>query len=181
MIMSHESLPMGDHGNQLHGARLILRPVKREDIEAFVQWTTDPEVMKHVTNGQLFDVDQEHAWFEGLMRDPDERSFTMCLKDGTIIGSCGYKDIRNPESVELGILLGRKDQWGKGYGPEAMTLLSQFARDVLKVKRVWLRVDAAHASAVRAYEKAGFHLVETIQNPERIFSKEGEHIMEIRF
>jgi RimJ/RimL family protein N-acetyltransferase len=57
---------------------------------------------------------------------------------------------------ELGIMIGDKSEWNKGYGTEAMTLLQRHAFETLNLNRVFLKVYADNVRAIRAYEKAGF-------------------------
>jgi hypothetical protein len=56
----------------------------------------------------------------------------------------------------VGILLGEKDTWGHGYGPEALRLLLDHAYRDLGLTQISLCVHATNARAIRAYEKVGF-------------------------
>lgn len=56
----------------------------------------------------------------------------------------------------MGIVLGERDAWGHGYGPEALGLLLKYAHEELGLTEVSLCVHAANARAVRAYTKVGF-------------------------
>ncbi|NJN79315.1 MAG: GNAT family N-acetyltransferase [Anaerolineales bacterium] len=59
---------------------------------------------------------------------------------------------------EVGIVIGDKTEWNKGYGAEAMMLLQRHGFETLNLNRVFLRVYADNIRAVRSYEKAGFVL-----------------------
>lgn len=162
--------------------RIRLREVQESDVPLLAQWTTDLAVMKHVTNGQTFGLKKEWEWFHTMQADADERTFAITLiEDNRLIGTCGIHNVRNSQEVGCGILIGDKHEWGKGYGTEAMQMLATYARDILKVKRIWLNVDANHTGAIRAYEKAGFRISETHENSERLHSDGREHVMEIIF
>jgi RimJ/RimL family protein N-acetyltransferase len=56
----------------------------------------------------------------------------------------------------VGILIGEKSCWNRGYGTEAMHLLVDTAFNTLNLHRVYLRVFEDNPRAIRAYEKAGF-------------------------
>jgi RimJ/RimL family protein N-acetyltransferase len=58
--------------------------------------------------------------------------------------------------AELGVLIGDKEYWNKGYGTEAVGLLIKHAFATLNLNRVFLRVYQTNPRAIRAYEKAGF-------------------------
>jgi RimJ/RimL family protein N-acetyltransferase len=59
-------------------------------------------------------------------------------------------------SAEVGIFIGEKSCWNKGYGAEVMSLLLKFGFNNLNLNRIYLRVDDANKGGIRAYEKAGF-------------------------
>lgn len=59
-------------------------------------------------------------------------------------------------SCELGIGLGNPDNWGKGYGRDAMKLLLTFAFSEMNLHRVGLTVFAYNERARALYEKMGF-------------------------
>jgi RimJ/RimL family protein N-acetyltransferase len=102
-------------------------------------------------------------WFDGLAkRDPNERPLSIEIRKGKswkLIGNCGVFGIEwANRSAELGIIIGEKSEWDKGYGAEAMTLLLRHGFETLNLHRLALRVYAENVRAVRSYEKAGFVL-----------------------
>jgi RimJ/RimL family protein N-acetyltransferase len=56
----------------------------------------------------------------------------------------------------LGISIGEREYWGKGYGLEAMRLMLAFGFLELNLRRITLGVDSINPRALRAYEKLGF-------------------------
>lgn len=55
----------------------------------------------------------------------------------------------------LGILIGEKDCWSRGYGTEAVRLMCGYAFNTLGLRRVQLHVHDDNPRGVRCYEKAG--------------------------
>lgn len=160
------------------GPRIHLRQLREEDIPAIVVWTVDMDVMKHVAM-RTFNLEEEKAWYQHVLHDDSEATFAICLNDDhRIIGSCGIMDQRNPNAVEIGILIGDKNEWGKGYAAEAIELLLQYTREHLVAKKAWLKVDSPHCRAIRAYEKAGFTVTKEQDNLDRIHGDGKETIME---
>ncbi len=167
--------------SSLIGERLELRPMRAEDMKRFSEWTTDPEVMNPVSGGRLFTYEEEVAWFAEESVSPERWQYTMVLRDGgKIIGSCGIMGVLDAKEkgVELGLLIGDKSEWGKGYAKEVLDLLAEHARLALGANRVFLKVDVNHERAHRAYTKAGFEIVKTIQAPDRAHGGGASHIME---
>lgn len=147
----------------IYGKRIRLRAVEREDVAKFHVWVNDPEVTFGLAMYLPLSMRDEEEWFAALSkRDPAERPLSIEIRKGKtwkLIGNCGAfsMDIVN-RSSELGIMIGDKSEWNKGYGAEAMTLLLKHGFETLNMNRVFLRVYAENVRAVRSYEKAGFVL-----------------------
>ncbi len=145
----------------IYGERIRLRAVEREDVKKFCVWVNDPEVTRHLTLYlPMSTVDEEH-WFDSLgKRDPNEKPLVIEIRDGDgwkMIGNCGVFGIDPISRLgELGIMIGEKDEWNKGYGTETMSLLLRHCFETLNLNRVYLHVYAENLRGKRAYEKAGF-------------------------
>ena len=63
---------------------------------------------------------------------------------------------RNQERVRRGIFIGEADAVGRGIGTQAARLAVAYARDVLGLHKLMLRVFADNAGAVKSYQRAGF-------------------------
>ena len=61
--------------------------------------------------------------------------------------------------AELGIFVGEKEYWGKGYGTEATELLLDFAFNILNLNSIMLIVNSFNERAIKSYEKCGFKLI----------------------
>lgn len=147
----------------IYGKRIRLRAVEREDLPKFHEWINDPEVTRGLVLNMPMSMRDETDWFEGLAkRDPLQKPLAIEIRKGKawkLIGNCGVFDIEPANrSAELGIMIGDKGEWSKGYGAEAMTLLLQHCFETLNLHRAQLKVYAENVRAVRSYEKAGFAL-----------------------
>lgn len=147
----------------MYGERIRLRAVEREDIKFFHVWLNDPEVTRGLALYLPLSMADEEGWFNALaQRDPNEKPFSIEIKKGKswkLIGNCGFHAIESQNRCgEIGIAIGDKTEWNKGYGAEAMTLLQRHGFETLNLNRVFLRVYADNVRAVRSYEKAGFVL-----------------------
>ena len=92
------------------------------------------------------------------MRRKDRLAFVILDERGEYLGTLELYDL-TPEEATLGILIGRKDRWGQGYGTEAVRAALAYAFGSLGLKRVKLRTFAHNLRARRAFEKAGFRQV----------------------
>lgn len=92
------------------------------------------------------------------MRRKDRLAFVILDERGGYLGTLELYDL-TPEEATLGILIGRKDRWGQGYGTEAVRAALAYAFGPLGLRRVKLRTFAHNLRARRAFEKAGFRQV----------------------
>jgi RimJ/RimL family protein N-acetyltransferase len=147
----------------IYGKRIRLRAVEREDVNRFHQWVNDPEVTRGLGLYLPMSFADEENWFNSLAkRDQKEKPLAIEIRKGKewkLIGNCGVFDV-DPvnSSAELGIMIGEKTEWNKGYGSEVMSLLVRHCFETLNLNRVSLKVYTENIRAVRSYEKAGFVL-----------------------
>ena len=150
------------------GKRVRLRRIEREDLPRFAEWMNDPELRAHLAQVYPLSQSQEQQWFEATLRlEPALQPFAIEARlatrrkgfDWTLVGTIGFHNLdwRN-RTAELGMFLGPREVWGKGYGTEALRVLAAFAFGELNLNRLWLRVYEDNARARRSYEKVGFRL-----------------------
>lgn len=145
----------------IYGKRVRLRGAEREDLPTFVRWLNDPAVRQGLDTHLPMSLAREEKWFEDMMAHlPEEQVLVIEVKRGskwTPIGSCDLDDIRwKDRNAEIGIMIGEKKYWDKGYGQEAMLLLMAHGFDTLNLHRLYLYVFEDNARAIHAYEKIGF-------------------------
>jgi RimJ/RimL family protein N-acetyltransferase len=56
----------------------------------------------------------------------------------------------------VGIFIGDKNYWGKGYGTDAMSVLVKFIFEQMNIHKVKLNVFSYNERAIKSYEKCGF-------------------------
>jgi len=140
------------------GDRIYLRSLDMEDIDSFVLWLNDEEVRQYLSRMTPLNKVREKDFIEGLYKDDRKIILGIALKkNDQLIGSVGLHDISMPfRYTELGIVIGDKSCWSKGYGTEALNLMMGYGFDQLNLHRIFLTVFSFNARAIRVYEKAGF-------------------------
>lgn len=147
----------------IYGKRIRLRAIEKEDLPLFVSWLNDPQVRKGLKMYLPLSFAEERKWFEEMLDSPKhEHPLAIEVKEDDgwkIVGNCGFHKIYwRTQSAEIGIFIGEKSIWNKGFGTEAVSLLLQFGFETLNFNRIGLCVFDNNPRAVRAYEKAGFVL-----------------------
>jgi RimJ/RimL family protein N-acetyltransferase len=146
------------------GQRIRLRPVEKDDLPRYVKWFSDPDVRVHLDSYMPISQVQEEKWFERNLQEKEQQAWAidaqpadMAVGPWVHIGGCGFHKIdwRNSHA-ELGIAIGARDYWNRGYGTDAVATLAGWGFNTLNLHRVWLRVFADNTRAIRCYEKVGF-------------------------
>ena len=145
----------------LQGKRVRLRALDTPDLPYFVTWLNDPEVIEFLTIYQPLSLSQEVDWFQKALSGPrDEIPLGIeVLVEGKwkLVGNISFHKVNwLDRSTEVGIFIGEKDCWNKGYGREAMQLMVQHAFDHLNMNRVFLRVYANNLRGIASYRRVGF-------------------------
>jgi RimJ/RimL family protein N-acetyltransferase len=99
---------------------------------------------------------KQHIEDRGL----DFKGFAIrTLADDQLIGLIGlYTIYWLHREAFMGIQIGEREFWGKGYGTDALQVLLRYGFDELNLQRVSLSFLEGNARAMRSYEKCGFRL-----------------------
>jgi RimJ/RimL family protein N-acetyltransferase len=161
----------------IQGARVFLRPLEAADAELYRRWRADalPMALAGWRDPAPLSLAQVEARIARLAKEQgdDIYNFLICLAaDGRAIGEIALADVdRRNGSAEVGIFIGEPEEWGKGYGTEAVRALVDFGFGELRLERIWLEVWTENGRARRAYEKAGFVHEGTIRNDRYEFGR----------
>jgi RimJ/RimL family protein N-acetyltransferase len=143
------------------GERIFLSQVRREDLPLFARWFSDIELTTYLGQmGFSFMFEHEQEWYDSVVRDRSNRTFAIVVRDGLRpIGSVSLMEIDHAHGkAELGIAIGDKSAWGKGYGSEAVRLMADYGLTFMGLHTIYLWHVAFNERAHRAYLKAGFKL-----------------------
>jgi RimJ/RimL family protein N-acetyltransferase len=169
---------------KLEGEKIYLRPFTKEFAADWVRWTQDEDVIRYSVM-RSYTMEEELKYLEERekTKDPDDHNFSIFLKENDkIIGNCGVHKGNNknfPDKTFVGIVIGEKDEWGKGYGTDAMTTLLKYIKENMDLKEVYLNVDIPNIAAQNCYKKCGFEIVTKEKAPERINSGGEHYVMKV--
>lgn len=168
-----------DHANDsahLHvivpGQQVYLGPIRRDLVPVYQRWMNDLEVSRTLTAHWRvpFTLEDELDWFEQARRDPFRRIFTIYERpDDRPVGNAELLGIDFAVgSAEVGIVIGERSVWGRGYATEALRLLLDFGFTVLGLHHIWLRYFASNQRARAVYDRVGFREVNRLREATRI-------------
>jgi RimJ/RimL family protein N-acetyltransferase len=150
--------------------RLVLRRLRRDDLEALVAYRNDPEVARYQS---WTDYDARRGL--QLIQDMEGRQpgmpgwfqFAIALKDSdALIGDCALRvDADDPRLGEIGFTLARAHQ-GQGLGREAVKALLDYVFGTLNLHRVIAVTDAKNTAAATVLDRVGMrreaHYIENV-------------------
>jgi ribosomal-protein-alanine N-acetyltransferase len=144
----------------IHGRRLYLRELTADDAgERYERWLNDPEVTRYLESRfRRNTLDAIKDYVRTVGSDPDDLLLAIVLKqDDEHIGNIRLGPIdRHHRSAEVGIMLGEKRHWGRGYGSEAIAALTGHAFEELELHKLTANCYSANDGSARAFEKAGW-------------------------
>lgn len=144
----------------LKGRLVQLKAVNKQNIPMYVKWLNDFDVRRYLAVDAAYPMTlaEEEGWFEASAKQENQKPFAIHeLENDQLIGNVGLHNINGKnQSAIIGIFIGNKDYWGKGYGTEAMRLCLYIAFQELNLNRVELGVFDFNTRGIKSYKKLGF-------------------------
>jgi RimJ/RimL family protein N-acetyltransferase len=145
----------------LVGDRIVLRDYRKEDLPYMRKWVNDNEITKYLSNIFLYPhtLHDTESFLNSLLEGrAGYKGFVIANKDTEeYIGQIDLIKIDWVNRVgTLGIVIGTKENLGKGYGTEAIKLLQEFAFNKLNLHKLELEVRDFNVRAINCYKKCGF-------------------------
>jgi RimJ/RimL family protein N-acetyltransferase len=145
----------------LTGEKVKLVPFEAErDSKIFAGWRNNSEYLR-LMDGDValhFSIEKMKKWIEENELSDKFAFFIIKAKDDDqVIGEIGLSGFKgNHCNAFVGISIGEPDNWGKGYGTDAMRVILRYGFGILNLNHVSLTVFEYNMRGVRSYEKAGF-------------------------
>ena len=142
----------------LVGRKVFLRPATPEDIANIEYWTAISQPESLACRPQPFRTPAQAAEnYRACEKTTVEQKFAVVRKEGLILlGEASFFNY-NPlnRSAELGVIID-PDERKKGYGREALQLLTRFLFKYRGLNKVYAQTAAFNKGAVALLESLGF-------------------------
>ncbi len=158
---------------RLDGQLVVLREKRLSDVQADYAWRTDPELAElDATSPIRLTVEEYTRYYRDELDHPSPWSVRYAIetRDGVHIGNTMYYDIDQSKSrAELGIMIGDRAYWSRGYGTDAVMALVRSIFEDVQLGFVYLHTLSHNARAQKAFRKAGFYNVRDVRRDGRVF------------
>lgn len=142
------------------GELVRFRAMRESDLDMAQAYINDPEVARNLSPRTPFlaTAKDEKDFLDSISFTKDTYNFAIEAKDtNKYIGGCGVNEIDWKNSVAtVGIMIGDKNYWSKGYGTDAMKLLVKFIFEQMNINKIKLCVYSFNERAKKCYLKTGF-------------------------
>lgn len=145
---------------ELETARLRLRTIRRDDIDALYALHSDTRTMRYWSFAPWTEKQQAHDWFDQRVRlgqSEEVWPWGVSLAGAeTLIGLATLFSVQRSQCrAEVGYLFG-SPWWGHGYAQEALRAALGYGLDALELERVEADIDPRNAASCRLAERLGF-------------------------
>ena len=144
----------------ISGNKVRLRRKQLSDARKDYAWQTDPDLVQ-LDAAPLLTISFPHYILDYTSRlyysTPNNHRFAIETLDSKHIGSCSYYNIdETAGEIELGIVIGDRDYWNKGYGTDALTTLVNCLLTETNINRLHLKTLEWNVRAQKCFRKCGF-------------------------
>lgn len=147
--------------DRIEGNRIFLRPMRADDTKDILKWRNNPSVVRRFIYRETVTEADHLKWIREKVDTGLVKQFIITVKDTERgIGSVYLQkiDMEN-KTAEFGIFIGEDDENGKGFGSEALQLITKYAFEELGIGKLTLRVLEDNKAAKSVYEKNGWVIV----------------------
>ncbi|MBI4284531.1 MAG: GNAT family N-acetyltransferase [Chloroflexi bacterium] len=140
--------------------KVRLREKRLEDAQRDYAWSKDPELSRlDATEPLTVSYFRYFSDYAGELHYPafSRRRFAIETLDGKHIGNCSYYNIdRDKGETELGIMIGDRSYWSKGYGTDAVATLVNYVFQRTSLNRIYLKTLDWNMRAQKCFRKCLF-------------------------
>lgn len=148
------------------GSKVRLLPLEMDrHFENACRWVNDPVVTEHLLVGDFpMTTLAERKWFESAQESSrDEVSFAIETLAGEHVGFTGIHQINWRHGYALtGTMIGKVQEWGKGYGTDQAITRARYAFEVLGLRLLHSAVLEGNERSLRMQLRAGYEIIGTL-------------------
>jgi RimJ/RimL family protein N-acetyltransferase len=143
---------------EIHTQRLCILPFQEKHLTTrYVSWLNDPEVVRYSEQRhRVHSLQSCRAYWESFAKSANFFWAIETLEfDWGHIGNINaYVDSRN-RLADIGVLIGEKGAWRRGYGGEAFAAVCGFLFNACKLRKITAGTVAPNTPMLRIMQRSG--------------------------
>jgi RimJ/RimL family protein N-acetyltransferase len=147
-------------GTSITGSKVRLRAKKLSDVRNDYRWQSDPELARlDAAPVLLISFSVYLLSYATEIHRPMFNRYPLAVEtlDGKHIGNCTCYDIDPKKSeAQLGIMIGDRDYWDKGYGTDVINTMVNHVFRSTGLHRLYLKTLDWNLRAQQCFSKCGF-------------------------
>jgi RimJ/RimL family protein N-acetyltransferase len=155
----------------LQTERLLLRPFREDDLDAYAVICADPEVMRYLGDGKALGRGEAWRQIALILGHWQLRGYGLWAVEeratGALVGRIGFFQPEGWPGFELGWML-RRASWGQGYATEGAACALTHAFTAMRRDHVISLIRPANAPSIRVAERLG----ETLEAQTTLFGQD---------
>jgi len=138
--------------------RIYLSPICVDDYQTYTKWMNDETLSSGLGSFNFYlSEGREKEWLESVNKKGTNDFAIIRKEDNKIIGNYGLeKDNDISNRYHIGGYIGEIEDRGKGYGTEALKLITKYAFEVLNAQTLFSGIFAFNQNSLKAAIKAGY-------------------------
>jgi RimJ/RimL family protein N-acetyltransferase len=147
-------------GGVITGEKIKLREKKFSDVRNDYRWQSDPELAElDATPTLIISFSIYLLDYASVLHQHDHYRFPLAIEtlEGKHIGNCTCYDIDEKKGeAQIGVMIGDRDYWDKGYGADAVNTLIDHVFNITRLNRLYLKTLDWNKRAQKCFSKCGF-------------------------
>ena len=144
----------------LESNRLIIKPLNTSFIsQKYVEWMNDKEVIKYLSSGGDYNLNKLKKFLEETEKKEILFWAIIIKENNTHIGNIKIDPIDHYNGTcEYRIMMGDKNEWGKGFAYEVSELVINYCFKNLNLRKITLGCIEDNKIAISLYKKLNFKI-----------------------
>lgn len=137
--------------------RLLITSFQEKHLtQKYVDWLNDSEIVKY-SNQRHFNhtIETCREYWEGFKESTNYFWAIETLVEGNHIGNLNAYIDKNNKTADVGILIGDRTKWGKGYGLESWNGVLKFLFEHNKIRKITAGTLAVNEGMIKIASKSG--------------------------
>lgn len=146
--------------------RIYLSVIDPNDYKTFTRWINDESLARGLGNFKFnFTEQDEKEYLENSNKNGTLTFAIIRKEDNKLLGSYGLEIKDNvSRRIHVGGFIGDKEDRGKGYGTEALKLISKYCFEILNAESLYSEIFSFNEASLKAAKKAGYTVIGKYRN-----------------